>query len=574
LLTKLVAYLAHPYLDLPHEMTKLQLNREEEHQIFDLSKSNKVLLRTVSYDGCKKFLIKSGIISELVNRSSVFKDSYNYALSLKQELLNVIAKFNERSIDTIFIKSLNTLPLDSDNFDILVKERDLAASIKMLKEAGFVKVAWVREPYKSLFRYVRDGKDYLAVHLHTAVAWEGTKYVDVDNLWKEHRKLEIDGVAVGMPSPETHLLITFAHAFFENHQFSLNDLTYIVEDIYSKELDWDYVTNWTINDCWFDSFYGMLLLTDHVYRALFGDALIPEMAYQKLSGASKRNSRLAKKLIEQYDEKLSLPVKIPIITVASHYVRKIVADPHTPFLKKIGTILSISKDFLKRKMPIRRDRPAFPICFVGQDGTGKTIHARYIEKELKQRDIHGVKYIWSRGTGQFLGPLLNFLRFALRNGEMLKEHTNGSRGIETLLRKEPLKSIWAYVLLADHLAKSMKVKLALAFGNMVICDRYIFDTFVDVKCDLGKNLSEALKKTVERLAPKPEIIFMMDTEPRELIKRRPKMKQELVERKRSAYLEYLHIKDELCIIDTCDDLQRNGERILTNTLQTLYRYYP
>jgi len=553
-------------------MTKLQFNSEEEHQIFDLLKTNKILLRSVNYADCKKFLIKSNIMSRLVNRSDVFKDSYNHAPNLKQELLNIIAEFNERSIDTIFIKSLNTLPLDSDNFDIMVKERDLAASIKVLKEAGFVELAWIREPYKWLFRYVRDGKDYLAVHLHTAVAWQGIKFVDVRDLWKEHRKLQIDGVAVGVPSQEIHLLITLAHAFFENRQFKLSDLTYIVEDIYSKELDWDYVTSWIFNDCWFDSFHGMLLLTDHVYRTLFGDGLIPEMAYRKLSGANRRNSRLPKKLIKQYDEKLSLPVSIPIITVASHHVRKIVTDPRTPSLKKIGTILSISKDFLGRRMPIRRDRPAFLVCFVGQDGTGKTIHARYIWDELKQRGIK-VKYIWSRGTGFFLGPLLNLFRFALLNGEMLKEHTNGNRDIETLLGKEPLKSMWAYVRLADHLAKSLKVKLALAFGNMVICDRYIFDTFVDAKCNWGKNFSEALKRTVERLAPKPKIIFMMDTEPGELAKRRPNMNLELVERKRSAYFEYLYTKDGIRIIDTCDDLQRNREKILSNTLQTFYRYY-
>ena len=184
-----------------------------------------------------------------------------------------------------------------------------------------------------------------------------------------------------------------------------------------------------------------------------------------------------------------------------------------------------------------------------------------------------MKYIWSRGTGVFLSPLLNLLRFALRNGVMVKECTNRNRGIETLLEKEPLKSMWAYVLLADHLAKSMKAKLALAFGNMVICDRYIFDTFVDVKCDLDKNLSGALKRAVERLAPKPEIIFVMDTKPGELLKRRPNTKLDLVERKRAAYLEYLRTKDGVSIIDTWADLQRNREKILTNTLQTLYRYY-
>jgi len=396
-------------------------------------------------------------------------------------------------------------------------------------------------------------------------------------LWKKHQRLEIDGVAVGTPSPENHLLITLAHAFFENHQFSLNDLAYIIEDIYSVELDWDYVTGWIVNNRWFDSFYGMLLLADHVYRALFGDELIQEMTSRKLIGASKSTrtrTRLPEKLIMQFDERPYLPVRIPITTVVSGYVRKIVTDPSIPFLKKIGMIFFISKRFLERRMPIRRNRPAFPVCFVGQDGTGKTIHARYIWKELEKRGI-SVKYVWSRGTGFARArPMLNLLRSALLNGEMSKDNKNGNRDMrETLLMKEPLKSIWAYILLANHLAQLMRVKLALATGSMVVCDRYIFDTLIDLECDLGKSWEGTLGRTAERLAPKPEVIFMMDTEPRELVKRRPSTKLDLVERKRCAYLNYLRTKDGLSIIDTCDDLQRNREKILLTTLQTFFGYW-
>ena len=86
--------------------------------------------------------------------------------------------------------------------------------------------------------------------------------------------------------------------------------------------------------------------------------------------------------------------------------------------------------------------------------------------------------------------------------EAKEDNTNGNGDIK-ILRKEPLKSIWAFVRLVDHLAKSMKVKLALAFGNMVICDRYIFDTFVDAGCNWNKNFSETSKRIVERLVPKP-----------------------------------------------------------------------
>lgn len=571
LLSKLVAYLAHPYVDLPIEINKLKFSSAEETQIFDRSKSNKVLLRYIKYEEYKKFLIKYGIVSELVKRRIMFRTEYNNALSLKQELLEVIEKFNEQSIDTMFIKSLNSLPLDSDNFDIIVKDKDLLASIKLLESLGFVEIPWVREPYKWLFRYVSGGKDYLAIHLHTAVAWEGIKFIDVDHLLKGRRTLKIDGIDVGVPSQEDHLLITLAHAFFENHSFSLNDLLCVVEDLFSKEIDWDYVTNSIIEYCWFNPFYAMLILTNHVYQNLFGTELIPKIVFEKLDVANNRNRNLPEKLINQYNAKPSLPIKLPLISVADQYLRRIVSDNNISSKKKIGTILLITKGFLNRRLPFRQDRPAFIVFFVGQDGTGKTIHARYVWKELKKRKI-SVKYFWSRGMGLFFGPFLTLFRFMLLNSETRKVNKTQNEAAK-ILKREPLKTIWSFILLMDHLTKMMKIKLAMEFGNMVVCDRSIFDTFIDVKCDLGKTFSEVFERTVERLVPKPEIIFMMDAETRELAKRRPKMKLSLIEKKRSAYFNYLHTKDGLYVINTSDDLQKNREKILSKTLITLYSYH-
>ena len=574
LLNEMAAYFAHPYLDFPPEIVNsMELNKEEEHQIYDFLKSNKVLLRSVLFNGYGNFFVKSNIMSKLITRNDLFRRSYSYALNLKQDLLQVIAKFNENSIDNMFIKSVNGLPLDSDNFDILVREKDLIASIKILQDAGFTQLSRVREPYKWLFRYLKNEKEYLAIHLHVAVGWEGIKFADTADLWKGQRKLQIEGVEVGVPSQENNLLITIAHAFFENHQFSLNDLAYIIEDIHAEDLDWDYMIRCSVEEHWFNSFRGMLQLTDYIYGTLFGARIMLGTVCEKLNNADKKNNnRLPSKLIRQFNEKMSLPVKIPLFDVANHYFRKIAADHRTSRIEKIAQILSLSDNFLKRKFPFRRERAAFPVCFVGQDGTGKTIHAKYLLEELKERGIR-VKYVWSRGTGLFLGPLLNLSRFALLNGRHIEEHKREGRTSVTLVEKEPLRSIWTYVLLADHLTKSLKVRLALASGSLVICDRSIFDTFVDVNCDLGKNLSEALKRTVERLAPQPKIVFLMDTEPIELVKRRKSVKLYLAKKKRIAYFEHLETKEGVKIINTCAALQRNREEILSNTLQAFYNFY-
>ena len=572
LLTKLVAYLAHPYVDLPHEWSNLQLNDDRVSKMYSLAKSNKVLLRIINSDNSSKFPVKSNIVAKLIKSSNMFKNSYDYAVRLQEEILDIVTEFNEQGIDTIFIKSLNALPLDSDNFDILVKETDLDASFEVLKNGGFEELVFVKEPYKWLFREVKELKTYLAFHLHTAVAWEGIKFVDVNDLLERCRKLEIDGVPVRMPSPKHHLLITTAHAFFENHRFTLNDLTYVIEDIYSSQIDWNYVKSWVVNNGWFDTFNEMLLLADYAYETLFGSTLIPKEAHKRLGDRNDmKNNDFSQTLIRRFNKKRSLPIGIPITTVGIRYVKKIAADPSRTPVEKIETILSLSKSFFGRRFPTRRKHAAFPVCFIGQDGTGKTTHAKFLWKELEKRGI-SAKYIWSRGTGLFFYPFLKLLRSALTDHETSNGNSKYGNVREALLTKEPLKSLWAYVVLADHLTRTMKVKLALSFGSMVICDRYILDTLVDVKYDLEKNLDCRSEGIVERLAPKPGMIFMMDTKPKELARRRPDMKLDVGERKRLAYLDYSRKRGNFHIINTCDDLQRNREKILRTLLRTFYTY--
>lgn len=173
------------------------------------------------------------------------------------------------------------------------------------------------------------------IHLHTAIAWGGIKFVDVKDLWKKYREKEIDGVTVGFPSTEHHLLTTIAHAFSENLEFRLGDLAYIIQDIQDNNIDWNYIFNWTIHDRWSDSFYGLLRLADHIYTVTFGDKLIPEKTYELFAKEVKMNRNdLAEKLVDQFDKKPFLPMTIPITTVALQTGKKILTAPSITFLEK------------------------------------------------------------------------------------------------------------------------------------------------------------------------------------------------------------------------------------------------
>lgn len=575
MLTKLISFLAHPYLDLPHKLCNIEFNQPVLSKMFFIMDSNKVLFRVLNFKNSQEFPMKNKILSKVINRSSAFRDYYRYVLNLKQELLDLIAKFSERSIKSVLIKSLTTLPLDSDNVDILLMENDLPASFKVLRDSGFVRQSWYHEPYKWLFGKVNETNDYMEIHLHTAIAWDGIRFVDVKDLWEKYREKEIDGVMVGFPSPEHHLLTTISHAFTENREFRLGDLVHIIQDIQDNNVDWDYVINWTIQDRWFDSFYGLLRLADHMHTVIFGDKLIPEKTYELFAKEGKIDrSDLAKKLVEQFDEKPFLPMKIPTTTVALQTGKKILTAPRISFLKKTKMVSYLFNSFVKRRIPIYKKHPVFLVCFIGQDGTGKTTHAKYVWKELEQIDKKTkVKYMWSRGFGYSFQPFLLVIRRLLLGSRSPRMHYGSyvSRRA-SLLKREPMKSMWAYIMIIDHLLHLARVRLALCLGYIVICDRWINDTLIDVKCDLGKPLDKFLEGKLERLVPKPKMTFIMDTETSELAKRRPEINHNLIEYKRASYLNYSN-RECFKVINTNDDLERNRQMILSTIIKGFFSQF-
>ncbi len=575
ILTKLISCLAHPYLDLPHKLCNIEFNQPVLSKMFFLMDSNKILSGVLSFKNSQEFPMKNKILSKVINRSSAFRDSYGYGLNLKQELLDIIAKFNERSIKSVLIKSLTTLPLDSDNVDILLMEKDLPASCKVLRDSGFVRQNWYREPYKWLFGKVNETNSYIEIHLHTAIAWDGIGFVCVKDLWKKYREKKIDGVIVGFPSPEHHLLTTIAHAFTENREFRLGDLVHLIQDIQNSNVDWDYVINWTIQNRWFDSLYGLLRLANHIHTVIFGDKLIPENTYELFAKEGKiGRSNLAKKLVEKFDEKPFLPVKIPTTTVALQTGKKILTAPRISFSKRTKMISYLFNSFVKRRIPIYKKHPGFLVCFIGQDGTGKTTHAKYVWKELKQIDKKTkVKYLWSRGFGYSFQPFLLVIRRLLLGSRSPRMHnTSYISRRASLLKREPMKSVWAYLMIIDHLLHLARAWLALSTGYIVICDRWINDTLIDVKRDLDKPLNKFLEGKLEHLVPKPKMTFIMDTETSELANRRPEINHNLIGYKRASYLNYSNRK---CfkVINTNDDLERNRQIILSTIIKGFFSQF-
>lgn len=579
---RLASYLAHPFFDLPDEFYNTNpsdLTENEIYSIYTFLRKNRVIFRTMNYfQSMIPLPRKMKLIQEIVQDNDLFAKTRSYTSLLVQRTVEVLDEIAKSGIEMIFIKSFKEIPFDSHNYDILFRKEDIEAVKKILEQLGFKEFKHLNEPFKWFYRRV-DPDLVLSIHLHIGVAWEGVKFVDEHELWLRHRKAKIHNVELGFPSSEHSIIITAAHAFFENRNLKLCDLLNISESLYANNIDWSYLVDWSTRDHWFEPFYIFLQMVNYTYTSLFGVRLIEKEAFEMLMAKTKVAEKKSwEKIIKQFNKRKTLPVKIPTVLVARSYIYKVLKNPDYSFIERTGKVVSTGWHYSRDRILHKRQLPSFLICFSGQDGTGKTVHAKHLITELEEM-IHlmndeliekdfRVNYVWSRGIGLTIEPLLRIIR------RILLAHKSPEVGEyqykrEKLLTREPIKSLWAYFTLIDEILQlQIKVRVPMMHKQMVISDRYIKDAIIDVECDLNKNISWITKKIITDLVPKPKLIFIADTNADEILKRKKTMKAEVINCKRQKYLKY--IKSENCsIVNTAENFGENTTHIFQKVLITL-----
>lgn len=152
------------------------------------------------------------------------------------------------------------------------------------------------------------------------------------------------------------------------------------------------------------------------------------------------------------------------------------------------------------------------ISFSGVDCSGKSTQINLLCKELEDRKIkHQV--IWSRGG---YTPGIEFVKKLLRRGKEISkeerirysEQTNSNSSKRKLLFTVSLIDLWFYY--------SIVLRLKEAFGTLIICDRYIWDTYIDFKMKYPEYEFEKgfwWKLTLKTmLKPSPSLCFFVSAE--------------------------------------------------------------
>ena len=163
---------------------------------------------------------------------------------------------------------------------------------------------------------------------------------------------------------------------------------------------------------------------------------------------------------------------------------------------------------------------------MGPDGVGKTTQARLLEKTYRAKGIPAT-YVWMRFHHMFSLPLLGLARL-LGLTEVQRLTSGGTASNHHFNRVRPVAVAYACSLLFDTMiASSVKVYLRLALGKTVICDRFIYDTLVDLMISTEQRdlVNSFVTRCFLLLAAQAIAVMMMAT-PQTLRRRREDIRED------------------------------------------------
>lgn len=225
---------------------------------------------------------------------------------------------------------------------------------------------------------------------------------------------------------------------------------------------------------------------------------------------------------------------------------------------------------LNHRVFCKSNRVPLFICFTGIDGAGKSTYAQRTVQELQKKG-YKAKYVWMRMNYMLARPLLFYCRLA---GLTRRPMVRGKRVSIHEFQRSPMICFWIRFLhtVDTLIVYFFKILLPMKVGRRcVVCDRFVYDILVDYMIESGNYqlYKKAVAKVLTRMVPNNSILFFIDTQIQNIIKRRPVVLDFDVHffRRYQLYLELADLYDFKVI-----DNNRDPELVFQEIEETLQVY--
>jgi thymidylate kinase len=202
------------------------------------------------------------------------------------------------------------------------------------------------------------------------------------------------------------------------------------------------------------------------------------------------------------------------------------------------------------------------ICLLGVDGVGKTLHARQLKEALSQNGVR-TKYVWLRFVHITTLFLLGYCRVA---GLTIYEDISGiSVGKHCFYKSKLVAYIYPRLLYIDLLpAYLLKIVIPRLMGQTIICDRFVFDTIIDLMIDLNNDHfhETSIGRKYLHLVPEDAKLILLDLDLELIHKRRPELAVDALLARRQGLYRKLAQTYGIPIIDNAQSVSSVQKDIL------------
>lgn len=214
------------------------------------------------------------------------------------------------------------------------------------------------------------------------------------------------------------------------------------------------------------------------------------------------------------------------------------------------------------------------ICLIGIDGSGKTTVAKALVERADTLGLNA-KYAWCKYESHLFKLLIRLKNHFLVRERDWKENFERSRTMKSDLFANRFAA-WLYqtYILATYWFKiQLKVGIPLRFGKDCICDRYVYDTFVDLAVDLVYSDQTMLAKIngFMRYVPTPDTVFQFSVPASVAMERKGDIPSREVWDEKSRKYERLANLDEIITLDGTLPVNELLEQIGTHLSDRLRR---